>query len=205
LSTSIIAFVLILVGAISSKKKQKYIALLMLASVGYISVFINLNIVHAYYQIPLLYSMVACLLIAITKEDKKNDMKFNRKGFLLSAWILGLSLNLLFTPAKGYLQAIQSDDSSGVVCPINSKVVEPVLSVNIPTGPTLFYKCELDGFNVLTSSSAQVNAAYLERKDYKFAYFENDANFLELESFLSQNGGKVEGVVSRNWVSINWN
>jgi hypothetical protein len=205
LSTSFIVALVIFYSAFTNKKKRIYILLLATSGSLYVAIFINLNLVHTYYQIPLLFILAACLLIALEEDDKRAKTANQKYKLLMFIWISGLVFNSFQAPSRGYINAIKSDPSNGVSCPISNIVESPILSLNITTGPTLFYKCKLEGFNVLTTSKAQTDAFHRERLKYQWAYYDGSANLKELEQFLNDHGGKIVNHSSTNWVSIKWN
>jgi hypothetical protein len=116
-----------------------------------------------------------------------------------------LAVTLTGSGSRGYIENTLTREQDFLNCPRSSEIKSPVLAINIPTGPALYYECDLTGFNFFTVSKAQVDAAARESSKYQFAYYENPENLIELRNFVESNNGEILGEIEPHWVRLRWN
>ena len=193
-----------LVMTLFIKTKKRFYALILIAlCLIYLGIFINLNLVHAYYQFPIIFVSLL-LLVFYLKATYSHKLRLILNSLFLGFWFIGLALSLNDDVGSQYLKFSATKVTSEYLCPPEQEVYGPVLSINVPTGPAIYYKCDLKGFDVFLVSEDQIRAAVAERKQYRFAYVHDDLNLEELKTFLTSNDGEISKKISPNWYSIVW-
>jgi len=202
---AILPFILLLLFMRS--RKSKFVIATIVIAVGYVSVFINLNLIHTYYQIPLTLTTTFILIIFMdsTNNIKVLNFKLNSNLLVGAFWIIGLLITLIGDSSKGYIQNTFTREQDFLNCPVSTQIKSPILAINIQTGPALYYECNLTGFNVFTSSKGQIEAANREYHKYQFAYYGDNGNYQELLSFIESRGGRVSSELEPHWVEVTWN
>ena len=204
-TTNLVFYFFIGVVLLMRKRTRFYLMVLLALGIGYTAVFINLNLVHTYYQIPQIYVALAAFMFALDSKEKIFKKKnISTKSFML-VWSLGIILTLVNQQSIGYLKNTFTRNGDINYCPKANYVTGPVLGINVPTGPAMFYECKLKGFDVFTNSADQVSAVLKEKTLYRYAFAQDDANLIQLKNFLKMNNGRAVREISPNWFEIGWN
>ena len=207
LTHNVAVFPIIILLLLMRSRKSKFVLATIVIVVGYVSTFINLNLIHTYYQIPLALATTFILIIFMDNPKIGEFLNSNLTTNLLARtfWIIGLLVTLIGSESRGYIQNTFTREQDFLDCPVTSEIKSPILAVNIQSGPALFYECELTGFNVFTSSKGQVEAANREFQKYQFAYYGDSKNYQELLSFIETRNGKVSSELEPHWIEVIWN
>ena len=204
IESSNIFLLFFLVMTLFFKTKKRFHSLILIAmSLMYIAVFINLNLVHAYYQLPVVFTTLL-LLIFYLKSEFSQRLRLVLNSLFLGLWVVGLALSFNSDIGGQYFVFSKTKISLEYNCPPEREVNGPVLSINVPTGPAIYYKCNLEGFDVFLVSEDQLRTAVVERKLYRFAYVHDELNLEELKRFLMNNNGEISKKISSNWYAIVW-
>lgn len=201
-SSNLAPVVVLLMFFFLPKRSKKYLAFSVALSIGYLVVFINLNIVHAYYQIPLIYSGIFALIL-FSDCIQKIKYAYPRlpqtvAGIVLISMIVSLSSQT----GRGYLNQTFTREPDVQVC--LGKQVNNVFTYNLSIGPALYYECKVEGFNVYSISEPQIKGFLKVKREYTYAYIENSTNYYELKEFLTKNGGEIDKYLNANWLLISW-
>lgn len=199
------ALLLLVIIFVRETKSIKYVALILFTSVIYIGIFINLNYVHAYYQLPLVFATLLVLVMVFDSKIFDHISKKKIKASVVAIWMIGLILSWNSELGREYNSFSLKLNKSVTNCLTEIQIDSPVLVVNDYRGPSMFYECKVEGFNVFTEYPASIDSALLEIQSYRFAYAVDEPNRRELELFLVQNGGKLEVLLKPGWYEISWN
>jgi hypothetical protein len=199
------ALLLLVIVIAKETKSIKFVALILVTSVIYVGTFINLNYVHAYYQLPLVFATLLVLVIVFDSKIFSDISKKKIKTGIVAIWMVGLTLSWNSEIGREYNNFSFQLNKQMSNCVTKTQIESPVLVVNDYRGPSMFYECKVEGFNVFTEYPASIDSAVLEIKSYRYAFAVDEPNRRELELFLVQNGGKLGVLLEPGWYEISWN
>jgi hypothetical protein len=163
---------------------------------------INLNIVHQYYQIPLVYSLG--LIIIFFYESLKELVVFreNQKVIVLILFLVSLySVSNAGTDSKSYLNMVMLNENNENLCPLDASIEGPVLVPKIEN-PGYLYRCGLTSFQSDFSNSTDVESFLKERFRYHYMYSSSNASDPSLNDLKSKLKIKKIEPLGENWFKI---
>lgn len=185
---------------ISEHHKWKTLVLVVL-SFGYCSVFLNLNINHQYYQIPLLYSLGAAFVLGVNGFSKSFGSREMQNGALVLILIFHILSVGASGDAKAYVNGIVQKSNSNNQCPKDSEITGTVISWGIEQ-PDIFYECNLKSYQSYFENERDIEALNKHKIRYKYLHFQviPDENSKERMKKLLDATELIE--IEPNWFRI---
>lgn len=207
LSTTLPAliFVLMLFFVLIRTAKPLIVFLVVLLNLFYLALFINLNIVHDYYQIPL--TLFSATIFVLFLKYFFELFKPNTPNLLAAPLVVVFFASFLtFSTDMGqqYFQAVTSKSKSISSCPTNTQIKEPIFVLRVED-PALFYHCNLKSFMVAEGRESDEVNFEKERLEYEFAYIPDPVELERNSRFLERFGGRLIDESEPGWFRINWN
>lgn len=170
--------------------KRPSFMILFIPTFFYVAIFINLNLMHNYYQIPLYFSVL--LFLILYSEDIKVRMpdilklKKYLSTFLLAVLVF-LSLSLSYN-AKSYIYSAMFAREKNENCypEILKKRVIYLGAVN----PSLFYACNVTSLQVDLNSSDDLELLSQESSHYRYLVIDSSVDFERIPEIFSNAGIK---------------
>jgi len=187
----------------SLNRKFRYSIILLISSCAvYLAIFINLNLVHDYYQIPI---GVVCSSILGFGVHTILD-KISKTGVKLLVIFLIVIIPFLATfqdqTSRTYVKELFAKSHQTPGCPAPKEVRSPVLQIG-NDDPEYFYACNLEGFILQTGEPSDVEVFNQEKTHYAYVYRQPGQRWNEVETALFRIGGKIK-VISSQWSKISW-
>jgi hypothetical protein len=196
------AFCALLVLFSSTKLKFTTKIGLIMLSMGYLAIFINLNLVHNYYQIPVYFSFAVIVTLSlgrvfeITKENKFLDQPV--------ALLISVIICISFTTKSEnyqYIEMALNPKSVGVKC-LSEEKDFTVVTFHYED-PSKFFNCGYPAFMINTNNRQDMDVFSREYQNYKILYSESEG----LENALTQMKYISEFELRNlkgNWYEIIW-
>jgi len=188
-----------------AKKYLRTNLLLLVLGFCYVGVLVNLNLVHEYYQIPLIFiagSIFAFSVDSLFSHSIFGDIKVDISVIL--SGLLVASLATSHSGAKNYFDMLFLKNNSASICPKYLSISSPVLVLKTED-PQYLYECKIIAFESQFDSKNDINSFLAERKRYFYLYYEGnleDKEFLHLKSIL-----RIREVTlkEKNWYGVTFN
>lgn len=207
LSTTLptLIFITILFFVLARSSKTFILFLVILLNLFYLAVFINLNVVHDYYQIPL--TLFTATFLVLFLKYFFEFFKSNQINFLVAP-LLGLTFVsfLTFSTDLGqqYFGAVISKSENVANCPSRNQIKGPIFVLRVED-PALFYHCNLKAFMVVEGRESDEANFANERFEYEFAFIPDPVELERNARFLEKFGGTLIDELEPGWYRINWN
>jgi hypothetical protein len=184
---------------------QKYIHLtvaLTVLSCVYVALLINLNMVHQYYQIPMLFSFGIILVLGFASVKESNFWNKNETPLTIFVLIsLMFSIGSISSDSRNYLTMLNNGSDGGSICPTKFAIDGPVL-VPLVENPEYLYACGIEAFESNFSNPIDVINFLNERKSYHYMYYNLDTTTPVFQGLAKQLGIKSISKVDGNWYKV---
>ena len=179
-------FILILLFTLFSGKLSLQVILITLMNIGYVGIFINLNLVHTYYQIPvyLMTTVVMLFSIGIIKNS------FGPAVYYLIIALLVIGMMNSWKPSldgPNYFQEVTNRSEPAKDCPAFVKKQDWILTFQTEN-PYNFYFCQYRSLMVAPDRLADLNSAKAEIDVFRYVYAQNEEQRSLAMKFLTTNG-----------------
>lgn len=198
MSPTVIVLILIY-GLLVHRKYRKTLVTMILASIFYVSIFLNVNLVHDYYQIP----VATVLSLSIGFILVKFVTKFNRKWlivFMLSVFTFAVTLP--DQTARTYVRELFARTHQTPGCPSPAVVQSPVIQIG-NDDPEYLYACNLMGFIYQSAEPSDVVVFQKEKKEYKYVYRQPAQNWSQVNDVISSLEGRITEI-NDYWARVTW-
>lgn len=175
--------------------------LILITGVVYVSIFINLNLVHTYYQIPV-YIFSTVILVFFLGIVKNN---FNQVVHFISIFLVVAVLINSWKPSlerQNYFQEVTNRSEPVADCPVFVNQNDWVLTFQIEN-PYNFYFCGYRSFMVAPERLIDMSSAKQEIAVFKFVYAQNEEQKSLAAKFLSLNGREMSPTGHPSYYRIN--
>lgn len=194
---------LILIAIISTKLSMKTL-IPILACTIYVAIFINLNLVHDYYQIPVAFGILSVVVYAVMQVGKLVSQKIFSLIFIsASIAIVGVGSSTPYFASQYYIYSLISNSPRVDGCPAPKEVKEPVLLLGGENNPEYLYSCKFEGF-MLEDTPIDHNVFGKRREEYRFMYLRSSQPKSDIREYLGRYSVKIYKV-DRNWYKLVWN
>lgn len=185
----ILGIVILILLAYVSIKRPTFI-ILFIPTFFYAAIFINLNLKHNYYQIPIYFSTLLFLILYFDDIKVKLPEILKCKKYLaifLLAALIFLSLSLSYN-AKSYIYSAMFAREKNENCypEILKKRVIYLGAVN----PSLFYACNVTSLQVDLESSEDLELFSQESSQYRYLVVDSSIEFERIPEIFSKAGIK---------------
>ena len=202
LSTPLVVFLIVVVTIALNPRTIRTILYMLSASLIFVSIFINLNLVHDYYQIPV--ATIFSTLVGIGIQQIYSSLS---KAKLFPAVAI-LVIPILFTltmqdqTARTYVKELFSKSYETPGCPAPRMIQNPILQLG-NDDPEYFYACNVQGFILQTGEPSDVLAFKEEKSNYHFVYRQPNQSWGEIKQALEGFGGHIQET-DDHWAKILW-
>jgi len=175
--------------------------LIILTAIIYVSTFINLNLVHTYYQIPvyIFSTVIFVFFLGIVKNNFNQVVQFITVFLVVSVLINSWKPSL---ERQNYFEEVTNRSEVVADCPVFVNQQDWILTFQIEN-PYNFYFCGYRSFMVAPDRLIDINSAKQEIAIFKFVYAQNEEQKSLAAKFLSLNGREMSPTGHPSYYRIN--
>ena len=203
LSSSLILFIFLVILIFLRKNKILYIFSLLFLSLGYLMVFINLNLNHDYYQIPVYFVLMILLILGIEELLRYSTTKLNRKFTVAVIFFISCISAFSSDLGQAYMRVVNDDFADTRACAKSFQPQEWVFTLQVEN-PHLFYHCNQKSFMVALGRQSDENMFNKEKYNYREVYVLDLDHLEQTNQFLNKIGGRTAGEIESNWHLLVW-
>jgi hypothetical protein len=193
---------LILVSVVVIKYSRKAL-IPIIAGTTYVAIFINLNLVHDYYQIPVVFGVLSMIIYTVMQLSKRiSQDSFPLILISILVAIVGAGSTMPYFDSQYYVYSLFARYPKIDGCPAPKQIKEPVLLLGGENNPEYLYGCKFEGF-MLQNTIADHNSFDKRREDYRFMYLRSNQPALDIKEYLGKypvNFRKID----QNWYKLVW-
>jgi hypothetical protein len=193
-------FVIAIIVSMFHLKSSISSLMILVGIILYISIFINLNLIHAYYQIPVYLGLTCLILIGFAQ------LKSKLRNFLALPILLLYFFQISFqTSASGesssYLEFVQSRTNVVNECPKFINLDEPILTFQAEN-PYSFYVCGFKAHMVNPESDVDYEVAKNYQSKFSYVFASDPSMYTKAESFYLQFGKRLVATQSNSYYRV---
>lgn len=186
------------------KKPLTLLAIIMLGFF-YVFVLINLNVIHDYYQIPLL--LISGLILSLAAVLLRNKLEKEPARFfsiIFTVLLLTSFSNFSSEAGKALYKDLYLKPKANISsCPSTIAISEPILTLQVEN-PALLYHCNLKSFMVVEGRTSDEMNFKKERLLYNYVLIQDFREIERVSEFLQKLGGSLSSEVGIGWYQIEW-
>ncbi len=166
-------------------------------------VFINLNLNHDYYQIPVYFVLMILLILGIEELLRYSTTKLNRKFTVAVIFFISCISAFSSDPGQAYMRVVNDDFADTRACAKSFQPQEWVFTLQVEN-PHLFYHCNQKSFMVALGRQSDENMFNKEKYNYREVYVLDLDHLEQTNQFLNKIGGRTAGEIESNWHLLVW-
>lgn len=166
----------------------------------YLCIFINLNVIHTYYQIPVYLGLTILILIGIS------NLKNGYQTFLVVPIVFIYLFQINFNSSVSgetsqYLDLVRKRTDIMYVCPKFISIEKPILTFQ-QENPYHFYFCGIKSLMVTPGSSVDYEMARKYQDQFDYVYARDSDMYKKAELFLNKFDKKMLSTSAEGYFKV---
>jgi hypothetical protein len=197
--------IILLILALYFIKKPLILLAIIMLGFFYVFALVNLNVIHDYYQIPLLLISGLILSLSAVLLREKLEKEPARFFSIIFTALLFTSFSS-FSNEQGrqlFTDLFLKPKANVSSCPSAIAISEPILTLQ-EENPALLYHCNLKSFMVVEGRVSDENNFKKEKYLYNFVLIQDFNEIERVGVFLQKYGGSLSAEIGTGWYQIEW-